>query len=115
MISPAIAALCFVSIIVVTDLVLGYLDILRVTKAQQLIEKGSPYIDVDPPERYAAAHPPGSINMPYPHTNYLARKLDRAVPLVVHGHHFRAIRAAIRLRTLGFSVLNLGSARTEAF
>jgi hypothetical protein len=115
MISPALAAIGVVTFIVVTDLVLGYLDILRVTKAQHLIEKGSPYIDVDPPRRYEAAHPPGSINMPYPNTMYLARKLDRQVPVVVHGHHFRAIRAAIRLRRIGFSVLNLGSARTEAF
>ena len=115
MIPAFVVALCFVAFIVLTDLWLGYLDILRVTDAQHWIDRGSPYIDVDPPERFAVEHPRGSINMPYPHTDWLARNLDRTRPLVIHGHHFRALRAAHRLRKIGFRVVNLGSARTESF
>ena len=115
MIPAFVIALGFVLFIVLTDLWLGYLDILRVSDAQHLIDRGSPYIDVDPPERYAVDHPRGSVNMPYPFTDYLARHLDRAVPVVVHGHHFRALRATHQLRQRGFRVVNLGSARTESF
>jgi rhodanese-related sulfurtransferase len=110
MIPAPVVALMFVAVIVIVDLTLGYFDILRVTEAQHLIDKGSPYIDVDAHDRFALSHPRGSVNMPYPFTVYLARHLDRSVPLVVHGHRFRSALAAHKLRKHGFQVLSLGSA-----
>ncbi len=113
MVSALIVSLLFVAAFLAIVLPLGWLDMGRVTRAQHLIAAGSPYIDVDPPEQYALAHPHGSVSMPYPHTVDLARNLDRSVTLVIHGHFFRAALATHRLRKAGFRVLSLGSARVE--
>ena len=114
MIPAPILALFFVGGFFAVVLTFGWLDVIQVTHAQHLIDSGSPYIDVDSHMDFAREHPRGSVNMPLRDVVYLARSLDRSVPLVVYGHFFRATFAARRLRRAGFQVLSLGTARTES-
>lgn len=48
MIPAPVLALLFVGGFFVVVLTFGWLDVIQVTRAQHLIDSGSPYIDVDP-------------------------------------------------------------------
>jgi hypothetical protein len=116
MISAQVMALLWVAGFVAVYATIRALDLRRsrrATRAQRLIEAGSPYLDVDSLVDYEREHPAGSVSMPCPYVVYLASRLDRRVPLVVHGHFFRAMLASYRLRKAGFRVLSVGSLQAE--
>jgi phage shock protein E len=81
-----------------------------------LLKDGAQLVDVRSPGEFAAAHAPGSVNIPLPEIGERARELDphRAV-VVCCASGTRSAMAAHRLRRQGFSrVLNAGSWRTLA-
>lgn len=111
---PPSTFLCvFLMLFLLAVVLLGTLDVGRVDRAHELIARGSPLVDVDPPEVFLHAHPHGAINIPLEDIARVAREiLDPTQVIVVHGHWFRAFLAARELRARGFFVLNIGSAST---
>jgi len=112
-----IVALLVLAVVLGLSLVIGHLDVVRAFRAQKLLARGSPLIDVDPPEVFDEEHhPDGAINVPLDDLAAIASELDPSHTIIVFGHNsLRSAMAAHALRARGFRVLDLGPAQPDNF